>query len=246
MRRGDWSAIVVGAVALTAIVLAAVLGCIGQNLAQTIILAITASIILWYTVETSRLRREAETRAINEARPRVYFEVESGTRGMFPIEAVLLAPSSHLARPWARPMRFMLQNFTPNPAKARVTGRLRLGVMNGQFDNTSPCNGHNIWQITPYDRINGEFDITDLLRCATPDASAWLDGPATLSFQVDLYWPDGTLIESVAKEYHFRLVRNGESVSEEFWPEVSPTVFGTAGCPRSLPEGLSEAPRGEV
>jgi hypothetical protein len=209
---------------------------VDATLVQTVVLAGTAVIILWYTVETARIRREAEIRAERDREPRVYFEVQQPD-ARFPGLAQTSGPTEFVAANGKRLLRFHFINQSPNSALAVVRSRLKMGSAIGAFPPATVYGGAP-WQITPFFRIAGVFDLLDLLRNAKPDATRWPSDSMVLGVQVDLYWPNRQFFCTVAKEYHLRLDR--ENALVELWPEVSTRALGIAPCLKELPEGPTE------
>jgi len=185
-------------------------------------MAITAAIILWYTMETMRLRREAEARAKHDREPSIDFIVEQ--------LSTLFEPSDHEHR-W----RFNVVNHSPNSALALVRIRLKLGPQDAVHLSNPAYNGTQIWEITPFFQMSGWFDLQEILTRAdqAPGDGALAGGEILLNVQVDLYWPDRRHFATLKKEYRIRLLPP-QNIVVEFWPEVT-TSFTPLGYPEKLP-----------
>lgn len=198
-----------------------------QNTVQTSILGVTALIVLWYTVETMRLRREAEARAARDREPRIHFDV---------IQRVKQYLASDLDFVW----NFELENHSSNPGLARVRVRLGLDEMGTYFLSNEAYNGRQIWEITPFFAIVGWFDIAEIIRNARQkagDTSPHFNLKSVLNVQVDLYGPDRRLIAKSRREYRIRHAGKGPPQNNfvEFFPEIR-TSLPELDAPDTLPD----------
>jgi hypothetical protein len=237
-RRSDWWILGIAIATIAALVIAGWLGCLSSAFVQNAVLSGTAVIILWYTIETTRLRREAEARARRDREPRVYFEVQQ-PENKLPALAQTMRPGVFAGEGVKHILRFNFINQSPNSALACIRARLRVGPQVGAFPQNSEYGGGVPWQITPFFRVSGVFDLIRLIENAqkTLPSEVWPHEHMVLSVQVDLYWPNRQLFESVAKEYHVHL--DVQKCGVEFWPEVNTRSLGLLPCPKQLPEGPS-------
>lgn len=235
-RQSDWWILGLAAAIIVGLVIAEWGGCVSPNFVQSVLLAGTALIILWYTVETTRLRREAEARATRDREPRVYFEVQQPDNRLSPL-AQTTGPGGFAGEGKKYRFRFIFINQSPNSALACVRAQLKVGSQIGAFPRGSEYGGEAVWQITPFFRISGVFDLVELIRSAHEalGSEAWPDAGMVLSVQVDLYWPNRQPFETTAKEYHVRV--DAQKCNVEFWPEVNPRSLGVLPRLKELPEG---------
>jgi len=235
-RQSDWWILGLAAAIIVGLVIAGWRGCVSPTFVQSVVLAGTALIILWYTIETTRLRREADARATRDREPRVYFEVQQPDDKL-PALAQTMRPGVFVGEGVKHILRFNFINHSPNSALARVRARLKVGSQVGVFLRDSAYGGEVVWQITPFFTMSGVFDLIDLIRSAQggPGSGAWPGGRMVLAVQVDVYWPNCQLFGSTAKEYHVRL--DAQKCTVEFWPEVNPRSLGVLPCPKEVSEG---------
>lgn len=180
-----------------------------------IVLATTALIILWYTLETARLRRDAEARSARETQLIVLFAIVNPRRpDGFP---QLLA---HGATPQdAYVLRSWVKNESPNSGIGRL--RVRLALAGRVAIATEDAyNGTRDWEVGPYFRLSGVFSLSALVRAVLPEnqRQQWPSEGMTLAAQLDLY--DSATRKrawSASKEYFVRY-REG---TFEFWPHIS-------------------------
>jgi len=204
---------------------------------QTVVLAATGLIVLWYTIETTRLRREAEARAAKDREPRIYFNVQQPDQAL-PGSAQTSGPTEFASAGRKHILRFNFINQSPNPALAVVRVRLKIGDQVGTLPGPeSAYNGKTVWEITPFFRISGVFDVIALIQSTQTGLGkgAWPVDPMKLVAQVDLYWPDRRHFEGVAKEFHVRA--DIEKCVVDFWPEVNAGSLPTIQPTDPLPEG---------
>jgi len=207
-----WWAVVVGVLLIAALLASAISGVLNQTLVQTCILGVTALIVLWYTVETMRLRREAEARAARDREPRINFDVIQKVK--------TFSASDH-----DFPLGFKFENLSSNLGLACVRVRLRLDGM-GAFSSSNPAyNGEQVWEITPYFGIVGAFDIAEIIHRARREArdnSPHFKLNSVLNVQVDLYGPDRELIARMKREYCIRHHGDGPPQNNfiQFFPEI--------------------------
>jgi hypothetical protein len=168
---------------------------------EILVLALTAAVILWYTVETMRLRREAEDRAKRDREPRIYFEVGEPTR------IPTASGDQHHSG-------FVFQNDSSNAAFARV--RVRLSIDGGPSILTSNpgYDGKQIWEVFPLLRIQGHFNLEDFSGFRP-------SGDMQLTVQVDVYGLDRKYLATLKREYRIRMPETG---FRELWPEVATSL----------------------
>ena len=171
------------------------------ELGQTVVLALTAWVILWYTVETMRLRREAEAREKRDREPHIYFDVEQPTR------MPTAAGERHRSG-------FIFENHSSNEALACVRVRLRIAEGPPILISNAAYDGRQIWEVTPFFKLRGVFDLQDFTGFRP-------SRDTVLNVQVDLYWTDRTYLATLKKEYHVGL---SDVTFEEFWPEVTTSL----------------------
>jgi hypothetical protein len=217
----NWWPMILGGLLLGALLTSGLLGCLDPNYVQTAVLAVTAIIILWYTVETMRVRREAESRARRDREPLLYFEVKEFSK---------MAPDPGQGFHFA----FNLTNQSTNSALAHVRMRLKSGSQDAVLPSNPPYNGKQIWEITPFFQISGWFDLMEMFERIprTGSASPGLTGEMLLNVQVDLYWPNRKRLGTIKKEYRIRVVPP-QNVMVEFYQEVA-TSLPVLGCPDAL------------
>jgi len=206
----DWSVVAVGALLLAIPVVLVWRNFIQQQLGENIVLALTALVILWYTVETMRLRREAEDRAKRDREPNIYFEVQQSTR--------MPTASGEKHR-----SGFIFQNQSSNGGFAFVVVRLATDGGTAILSSNPGYNGSQILEVTPFFQIRGVFDLQDF-------AGFRPSGNIALNVQLDLYAADRTYIATLKREYHIGMAPQG---FEEFRPEVStslPPLPHSAAC----------------
>lgn len=211
----DWLIVIAGALLLIAVVLLVRCGVLGSELAQMIVLALTAWVILWYTVETMRLRREAEARAQRDLEPRIHFDLDR-----FP-----LSTTGNQSR-----FFFDFANESSNSALARVTLRMKTASAEIVTSPRAGYDGKQTWEVTPFFRIRGWFTLDDFWD-AVGNVAGWagLVGDQVLNVQVDVYWPSRNYLITLKREYRVHRV----SHQVEFWPEVA-TVIPDLPHPKRL------------
>ena len=234
-RRDRW---IVGLAAAAFLVLV-VSQCVFQCLAQAtgnLILAFTGMIVLWYTLETARLRRDAELKTSRESEPLVWFEVLEKDADL-PALPRNAGPAAARKAGCQHRLRFQLVNYSRNQCHARVRVRLRAGSEVGSLPESSPYGGAEVWKVTPFFNITGWFDLFELaegVRSSEED-DRWPTGAMTLNAQVDLYRLDGTLLETVPKEYTVRIDLEARRVT--FYPEIRAHALPPVPAPSQLPSG---------
>jgi len=169
---------------------------------------------MWYTVETMRLRREAEARAKRDREPRISFEVEQTNKMLqFSYDKY--------------PLRVNLVNHSPNAALARVRIRLKIGSQGDVLLPNRAYSGSQIWEITPFFQLSGWFDLKTIAKHADQGTD-----DMRLNVQVDLYWPDRRHFDTLKKEYTIRVRQQDNLVV--FWQEIA-TSLPVLECPDELP-----------
>lgn len=184
-----------------------------EQFIQSVILALTLVVVLWYTIETYLLRREAESRAERDREPKISCDVD---------------PSQWVCPPLTSEYRFWfkLQNHSSNNALARITVRARIGSGRTIVSRRPGYDGKQSWEIIPFFQIQGWFDLYEIFR----DFSSPL-GDMTLGVQVDVYHSnDRKFWFELKREYRVRIRELNEI---EFWPEVA-TKLPELGSPREL------------
>lgn len=220
MPRRETTAAILVAILLATTVLAVLGGRLGHERAGMVVAALTALVVVWYTVETARLRRDAEARTQRDTQPVVRFEIANAERpdgipqllahGATPANATYL-------------LRFWLTNESANPGIARIRIRLALGdrvVMSGD----DAYDGSRYWEIAPYFKLGGVFDVCPLVNAAIQAKrdQRWPSEDMTIAAQLDLYdLITRRLIWSASKEY-FLKHRDG---TFDFWPHISAQVM---------------------
>ncbi len=233
-RRETMGAILV-VVLVTITVIASLSGRLGRERAGVVIAALTALVVVWYTLETARLRRDAEARTRRETQPVVRFEIAEVERadGIPQLLAHGATPAEGVYQ-----FRFWLVNESGNAGIARVRVRLALAdrvVMS----HDDAYDGSRHWEIAPYFQLGGVFDVCRLINEAIEQGKSeqsWPNEDMTIAAQVDLY--DGisrTLIWSASKEYFLRH-HDGRFV---FWPHVSAQVMASLPALVALPPRVS-------
>jgi len=197
----DWSVVAVGALLLALAVVLVWHKLIQPQFGEILVLALTAAVILWYTVETMRLRREAEARAKRDREPQIYFEVQQPARMPTP------AGEKHHAG-------FIFQNHSSNAAFARV--RVRLSIASGPpiLISNAGYDGRQLWEVTPFFQIRGVFYLEDFTGFRPA-------GDMVLNVQVDLYGLDRRFLAALKREYHIGMPAGGY---QDFWPEVATSL----------------------
>jgi hypothetical protein len=196
----DWLIVILGALVLAVLLFLVWSETVKPEFGGTIILALTAWVILWYTVETMRLRREAEARARRDREPQIYFEVQQPTR--------MPTPSGEKHRGG-----FIFQNHSSNAGFARVGLQLSTAAGPAILISNAGYNGGQIWEVTPFFQIRGVFDLQDF-------AGFQPSGDMVLNVQVDLYGMDRRYMATLKREYHIGMPQG----FEEFWPEVATSL----------------------
>lgn len=170
------------------------------QLGETIILALTAWVILWYTVETMRLRREAENRAQRDREPHIYFDVAQPTR-------------TPVGSAECYDCRFTFKNDSTNAALARIRVRLSIGTERPVLISKAGYDGKQIWEVLPFFEIHGFFLLEDFNG---------FDhfGDSVLNVQVDVYGMDRRYLATLKREYRMQI----ERPFERFWPEVATSL----------------------
>jgi hypothetical protein len=196
----DWSVVAVGALLLALAVVLVWRKLIQPQFGEILVLALTAAVILWYTVETMRLRREAEARAKRDREPQIYFEVQQATR--------MPTPSGEKHR-----AGFIFQNHSSNAGFARVSLRLSTGTGPAILISNAGYDGRQIWEVTPFFQIRGVFDLQDFTGFQP-------SGDMALNVQVDLYGGDRGYMATLKREYHIGMSQG----FEQFWPEIATSL----------------------
>jgi hypothetical protein len=196
----DWSLVILGALVLAVLVILVWRGTIKPEFGGTVILALTAWVILWYTVETMRLRREAETRAKRDREPHIYFDVAQPIR----------TPFGSAVR---YDCRFTFKNDSTNAALARIRVRLSTGAEPPVLISKAGYDGKQVWEILPFFEIHGVFYLEDF---------SGFDhfSDSVLNVQVDVYGMDRGYLATLKREYRMKIDRP----FEKFWPEVATSL----------------------
>ena len=237
-RQSDWWILGSAIAVVIGLLITLWPGCLNPSFVQNAVLSGTALIILWYTVETTRLRREAEGRAKRDREPLIHFEVQQ-----YPKErssSVQGTGQMELPRQGGKyPLRFGIVNHSANPALACVRTRLKVNTQVGTFPQDSDYGGGVVWQVTPFFNLLGWFDLIELVENAQDKhgRDAWPETPLVLAVQVDVYWPNRQFLRSLAREYHVRI--EGQKGNVEFWPLVNVQSIGVLECPQELPAELT-------
>jgi len=209
------------AFAIVGILVASGYGRLEPSTASNLVLAITALVVIWYTIETTRLRRDAENRSKREATPVFYFDVKlRDTNRMLSQDVHKAGPSVFIQQGVHLPFRFIIINHTSNPAYLKVAIRLKTAVGTGLQVPEKDYGGERVWHITPFFNLDGWFDMVELLVQAGHGASPndWPQASVTLNVQVDVYDVRGRFIDTLRKEYTVRFDLKGCVV--ECWPDT--------------------------
>jgi hypothetical protein len=214
----NWGIVLGGALLFLVVVVLVWCRALASQDGQTIILALTAVVLLWYTAETMRMRREAEERAERDREPRIHFDVEQFPGGVTSSQVRFF---------------FIFRNESSNPGLARVRVRLRtnLGTV---LSPTKGYDGQQTWEVIPFFGIRGWFDLTEPMNAAKQAANAPADpsGEMQLNVQVDVYWPDRRHLVTLNREYHLHVTTPPVNVT--FFPEVA-TSLSALKAPKELP-----------
>ncbi len=227
MPRKETLGAALAAILIVAAVVAGFGGYLAREEVGTIVGALTALVIVWYTVETSRIRRDAEARTIRDTQAVVRFEVVNPELRIPQVLAHGATPEDGVYH-----LRFWLKNESGNAGIGRVRIRLALHdrvVLAGE----DAYDGTRYWEIAPYFQLGGIFDLCALINAALDDKEKrWPADEMTLAAQVELYDAiTRKLIWSASKEY-FLKHREG---TFEFWPHVSAQVMASLPALDRLP-----------
>jgi hypothetical protein len=223
MRRGDGIMASLAGLALVVVAAAALFGRIEATLAGSIITGVTALIVLWYTLETTRLRRDAEERSARDARPAIYFEVRENDR---PDGMPEMLPGGSTPASAQYPLRFWVENVTSNRGIARVRVRLSVAGAVGALQGAGAYDGTRDWEITPFFRLNGVFDLCKLIVAALPASQApnWPTERMTLAAQMDLY-DSVTLRLMWSSSQEYAVIHQPQDGVFIIWREISASVL---------------------
>lgn len=196
----DWSVVAVGAVLLALPVVLVWRKLIQPQFGEIIVLALTAAVILWYTVETMRLRRDAEARAKRDREPHIYFDVGPPMR----------IPAGSGDR---YECRFNFKNDSTNAALARIRVRLSIDAGPAILISKAGYDGKQTWEVLPFFVSDGFFNLDDFNGFQRFSDSV-------LNVQVDIYGVDRRYLATIKREYRMQI----QSSFERFWPEVATSL----------------------
>ena len=158
-RKETLAGIVAAALIVTAVA-TSIAGYLRREDGGMLVGALTALVVVWYTVETSRLRRDAETRTIRDTQAVAHFgilnpESRDGVPQLL-VHGAMPADGEY----W---LRFVLRNESGNFGIGRIRVRLAVGdhVVMAEGD---AYDGTREWEIGPYFNLVGEFDVERLHR----------------------------------------------------------------------------------
>lgn len=209
-RKSDWLILIGGALLLLVTVLLISSKTIDSQVGQTVVLAMSAVILLWYTIETMRLRRDAEDRADRDRQARIQVEIRQ-----FPYDSN--APYLQYR------FYFFFKNQSSNSALARVRVRLRTNSGTTVLSPNNDYAGRKTWEVGPFWGIRGWFDLKELLNAARELENASSDplGEMRLNFEVDVYRPDLKYLFKIKSEYYVCVTPPNDV---KFWPEVATSL----------------------
>lgn len=144
MKRADVMILIAIVVVLLALLWAA--WCrpsIAESLSNTVLI-LTGAVVLWYTIETARIRRDAESRSRRESLPKVYFDVQQLPEAAPQMidQEHLKAPPSGCAQAAGRcPFRFQIVNNSENFGFALIRIRGKSGNTILSLPGTSEYGG---------------------------------------------------------------------------------------------------------
>lgn len=236
--RHTWLGWLAG-IAIVVSVIAGGRGSLLPSTASNLVLAITAIVVIWYTMETTRLRRDAENRSQREATPVFYFDVKlRDANRMLSQDLHKAGPSVFHQQGVHLPCRFIIINHTANPAYLKVLVRLKTAVGTGLQPPEKDYGGEKIWHITPFFNLDGWFDLFELLTRAGHGAAAgdWPQADVILNVQVDVHDARGYFLEALRKEYTVQFDLKGCVVN--CWPNTQVTQLQPIPPTRKLAENL--------
>lgn len=205
-----------------------------STVASDFVLIATASVIVWYTLETSRIRKQGDERAEVEAAPVVGFSLS-------------LRDDPHEPSLW-----FEVRNYTRNPAILRVLVRLRTSAGTGRFTGGAYA-AQADWELAEHQYFRGWFSLIDLLagiqgeRMKTLAQQAvgqqkHVTWPADAKMQIDLQVAVYDRARILRRMLHqeFVLVWPSQSAPFQLWPEVAPASFADLDWPTVCPAAAIE------
>jgi hypothetical protein len=198
------------------------------------ILILTGAVVLWYTRETARIRRDAESRSLRDSLPKVYFDVQQVgvTQGPTDRERLIVSPCDSADAVVEYPLRFQIVNNSENFGFALILIRGKFRDRIKGLPRTGEYGGKRVWEITPFFRLNGWFNLLEIVS----EMNAMPSGPAVsgiqVSAQLDLYDATGRWFSVIMKEYAVLVDTNGRVT--HFFPETGARNIPRVEAPQRI------------
>ncbi|MBZ5638513.1 MAG: hypothetical protein LAO51_07095 [Acidobacteriia bacterium] len=206
--KGDKS-VIFGAVLGALVLAASIWAWYEPGKAATVVYALTAIAVIWYSVLTNFIRRSADEERRHRSTPVLGFAI-----------ACVRSEDPDLD------VRFIVKNNTGRLAVIRPTIRLRSWQGFHTFENGVYA-GSEDWEIWAFDEWSGHFPLAQMVPgLRAPDGynpRAGMQWPISLDVQVVVYNSNGEFQYLFRREYHVEIVedmRFGKS-----WPEIAIDAF---------------------